>query len=658
MFRTPEKRATPTAAAPAPSSGISSVALRLAVVGTAGHIDHGKTALVRRLTGVDTDRLPEEKKRGISIDLGFAPLVTPAGVRVGIVDVPGHERFVKNMLAGVGGVDLVLMVIAADEGVMPQTREHFSIVRLLAVERGVIALTKRDLVDDDWLALVTRDVRALVAGSFLEQAPIVPFSAVTGAGTAELLAALDAQLSATGTRGAGDPMRLPVDRVFTVEGFGTVVTGTLWRGAVRTGDVLELLPRGAHVRVRRVQVHGETVEEAFAGQRTALALHGVERDHVSRGDWLVATASLRPSRVLDVRFELLDDYPRVWKPDTRVRFHLGASEIIGRLLVLGPSAASGLRAGESALAQLRLEQPTVAARGDRFVIRSYSPSRTVGGGAVIEPVAERRRRSDVAGLDSLEVHESGSLESRVLEKLTGWAKTPSTEQLATEVGDSVAAVLAALESLVRRGSAVAPAPGKWLSDSRWGDAREQVLHAVREYAEKNPARYGVMKGELKAGLKSSLDAGLFDLAFAALIADRELEQTGERVRPGGMPWEPPAAAVAALEKLEGMLEADGFQVPENATWQKTLGAGATDASGLGFFLSRLVRVNAELTYTSRQMSKLQSLVAGWFDGGHASLTVADFRGITGASRKYSVPLLEHGDRVGWTVRVGDERRRG
>jgi selenocysteine-specific elongation factor len=245
-----------------------------------------------------------------------------------------------------------------------------------------------------------------------------------------------------------------------------------------------------------------------------------------------------------------------------------------------------------------------------------------------------------------------------LEKLSGWAKTPSTEQLATEVGESVPLVLAAMEALVRRGSAVAPAPGKWLSDSRWGDAREQVLHAVREYAEKNPARYGVMKGELKAGLKSSLDAGLFDLAFAALIADRELEQTGERVRPGGMPWEPPAAAVAALEKLEGMLEADGFQVPENATWQKTLGAGATDASGLGFFLSRLVRVNAELTYTSRQMSKLQSLVAGWFDGGHASLTVADFRGITGASRKYSVPLLEHGDRVGWTVRVGDERRRG
>src|SRR5580765_3180500 len=652
MSRSPEKRAPP---ALAQAAGLP---LRLAVIGTAGHIDHGKTALVRRLTGVDTDRLPEEKKRGISIDLGFAPLVTPGGAHVGIVDVPGHERFVKNMLAGVGGVDLVLLVIAADEGVMPQTREHFSIVKLLGVERGVIALTKRDLVDDDWLALVTRDVRALVLGSFLESAPIVPFSAVTGAGTPELLAAIDAQLTATAPHRVDDAMRLPIDRVFTVEGFGTVVTGTLWRGTVRTGDVLELLPRGAQVRVRRVQVHGETVEEALAGQRTALALHGVERDEVARGDWLCAPTSLRASQVLDVRFELLGDYPREWKPDTRVRFHLGASEIIGRLLLLGTSAASGMRAGDTALAQVRLEQPTVAARGDRFVVRSYSPSRTVGGGTVIEPVAERRRRSDVAGLDSLEVHESGSLESRVLEKLSGWAKPATTEQLATEVGESVAGVLAAMEALVRRGSVVSPAPGRWLSDSRWGDAREQVLHAVRDYAEKNPARYGVMKGELKAGLKTSLDSGLFDQAFAALIAEGEIEQTGERVRPGGMPWEPPAAALAALEKLERLLEADGFQVPENPAWQKTLGAGAADAAGLGFFLGRLVRVNAELTYTGTQMSRLQSLVIGWFDGGHASMPVADFRGITGASRKFGVPLLEHCDRVGWTVRVGDERRKG
>jgi selenocysteine-specific elongation factor len=610
------------------------------------------------LTGVDTDRLPEEKKRGISIDLGFAPLVTPAGVRVGLVDVPGHERFVKNMLAGVGGVDLVLLVIAADEGVMPQTREHFSIVKLLGVERGVIVLTKSDLVDPEWLAEVARDARALVAGSALADAPVVPFSAVTGAGVSELLAAMDAELAKLDERGGDEPARLPVDRVFTVEGFGTVVTGTLWRGRVRTGDVLDLLPLGAEVRVRRVQVHGHTVEEAFAGQRTALALHGVERDQVTRGDWLIAPGSLRPSRVLDVRFELLPDYPREWRPDTRVRFHLGASEIIGRLMLLGPVAIGPLSPGDSTLAQLRLERPAVAARGDRFVVRSYSPSRTVGGGTVIEPVAERRRRSDVEGLDALEVAESGSLESRLLEKLGAYSKPASTEQVAVEVGESVADVNAALESLVRRGSVVSPAAGRWLLDSRWHDARDAIERVVREYAEKHPSRYGVMKGELKSGLKASLDGALFDLAFASLLSDGELEQTGERVRPGGMPWEPPAATMATLEKLEALLEAEDFLVPENDTWGKALGAGAAEAAALGFFLGRLVRVNADLTYTSRQMEKLRALIAGWFDGGKTSLTVGDFRGFTGASRKFAVPLLEHSDRVGWTVRVGDERKKG
>ena len=643
---------------PNPPTPAPAATRRLAVVGTAGHIDHGKTALVRRLTGVDTDRLPEEKKRGISIDLGFAPLVTPAGVRVGLVDVPGHERFVKNMLAGVGGMDLVLLVIAADEGVMPQTREHLAIVKLLGVQRGVIVLSKCDLVVSEWLAEVERDVRAVVAGTFLADAPVVAFSAVTGAGAAELLAAIDVQLDGIRERGLEEAARLPIDRVFTVEGFGTVVTGTLWRGRVRVGDVLELLPAGAEVRVRRVQVHGETVDEALAGQRTALALHGVAREDVARGDWLCASGSLRPSRVLDVRFELLSDVPREWKPDTRVRFHIGASEIIGRLLLLGDAARGALLPGESALAQLRLERPAVAARGDRFVVRSYSPSRTVGGGAVIEPVAERRRRSEVAGLDALEVHESGSLESRLFEKLAASVKLLSTEQLAQEVGESVASVAAAMTNLVARGSAVLPATGRWLTDDAWNGARDTIERTVREYAEQHPSRYGVMKGELKSGLKSTLDAGLFDLAFASLLAESQLEQTGERVRPGGMPWEPPAATLALLVKLELALEAEGFSVPDNAAWQKQLGAGAPEAAALGYFLQRLVRVNSEFTYTTGQMSRLEALVAAWFADGRASLTVADFRGFTGASRKFCVPLLEHCDRVGWTVRVGDERRMG
>jgi len=539
--------------APAPSTG------RLAIVGTAGHIDHGKTALVRRLTGVDTDRLPEEKKRGISIDLGFAPLVTPAGVRVGLVDVPGHERFVKNMLAGVGGIDLVLLVIAADEGVMPQTREHLAIVRLLGVKRGVVVLTKRDLVDAEWCALVARDVRALLAGSTLAEAPLVEFSATTGAGQAQLLAAMDEALASLPARAAAEPARLPVDRVFTVEGFGTVVTGTLWRGSIRTGDAMQLVPGGRDVRVRRVQVHGETVEAAHAGQRTAVALHGVDKTQVERGDTLVAPGSLRESRILDVRFELLEDVPREWKVDQRVRFHLGASEIIGRLVLF---ADAPLHAGQSALGQLRLEKAAVAARGDRFVIRTYSPSRTVGGGSVIEPVAERRRRA-AAGLEQMEVHESGSLAARLIEKLAGLTKIASTEQLAQAVGESVAQVAGTLAKLANEGSVAAPADGRWVGDDRWSGARARIEHAVREYADAHPARYGIGKGELKSALKGTLDGGVFDATFASLVADATLEQKGERGGQDACRRDNPSVVA------ESKLEADADQARRHRPWELT-----------------------------------------------------------------------------------------
>ena len=626
---------------------------RVAIVGTAGHIDHGKTALVRGLTGIDTDRLPEEKKRGISIDLGFAPLVTPAGVRVGLVDVPGHERFVKNMLAGVGGVDLVLLVIAADEGVMPQTREHMAIVRLLGVQRGVIVLTKRDLVDAEWSALVGREVRELLAGTLLADAPLVEFSAVTGAGRDDLLAAIDAQLATLPTRADDAPARLPVDRVFTVEGFGTVVTGTLWRGVIRMGENLKLQPLGRSVRVRRVQVHGETVETAHAGQRTAVALHGVDRDQVQRGDWLVAPASLRGSRVVDVRFELLADYNREWKADTRVRFHLGASEIIGRLVLL---EGASMRGGDSMLAQLRLEHEAVAARGDKFVIRAYSPSRTVGGGSVIEPVAARRRRT-AAGLEQLEVHESGDLEARVLEKLVSLRKIAHVEEIAKAVSEPLPAVEAALAALGARGSAMNTGAGRWIADDRWSEARHAIDQAVREFAEKHPARYGVMKGELKSGLKTAMDGALFDAAFASLQAEAVLEQRGERVRPGDIAWEPPPEMLRALEGVERELEAAGYLVPEVGAWQPKLGAAASEVVAMGFFLGRLVRVTQELTYTNAQLARLRATLREWF-AAHEELTVADLRDITGASRKFAVPLLEHCDRVGWTVRVGDVRKAG
>jgi selenocysteine-specific elongation factor len=597
--------------------------------------------------------LPEEKARGISIDLGFAPLTTPAGVHVGIVDVPGHERFVKNMLAGSGGMDLVLLVIAADEGVMPQTREHLAIVRLLGVARAIVVLSKSDMVEPDWLEMIKKDVAAFMRTNGLGEAPIVPFSAVTGAGAEALMAEIDRQLEALPLRAHDQPARLPVDRVFVMEGFGTVVTGTLWRGVVRVGDVLALQPAGREVRVRRVQVHGKTVDEARAGQRTALALHGVNREQVARGDWVVAAGSLRPSRYVDVRFELLSEAAKEFRSGTRVRFHLGASEIIGRLVLLEGRV---LAPGASALAQLRLERDAVAARGDRFVIRAYSPSRTIGGGAVIDPVAEKRRRSG-GGVAALAVHESGSVEARLLERLALEAKPVATAVLAQAVGEKEAEVAQVLAALASGGEVAAPIEGRWMGLSRWSAARSKVEDEVRAYAAKHPARFGVMKGELKRDLKAAMDATLFDAAFDALVRGGVIEQRGERVRAAGDEWSPPADVLAGLERLEALLEADGFSVPENAAWQKTLGKDAGEIAALGFFLERLVRVSGELTYTAGQLSRIRARLDGAFTK-KASLTMSEFKDALGVSRKYSVPLAEHCDRVGWTVRVGDERRRG
>jgi len=654
-------------------------ATRLAIVGTAGHIDHGKTALVRRLTGVDTDRLPEEKRRGISIDLGFAPLVTPGGVRVGIVDVPGHERFIKNMLAGVGGIDLVLLVVAADEGVMPQTREHLAIVKMLGVSRGIVALTKSDLVESEWIAMVTRDVRALLAGSPLADAPVVPCSAVTGLGLDALLAELDRQLASLPGRSLDEPARLPVDRVFSVEGFGTVITGTLWRGRVRTGDTLALLPRGVEVRVRRAQVHGKTVEEALAGQRTALAIHGVERDKVARGDWLVAPGSLQPSRAVDVRFELLADHPRPWPSNRRVRLHLGASEVLGRLVLLegenpeksdsaGDRAPGRLavRPGGSALAQLRLERPVVAARGDRFVIRSYSPQRTIGGGVVIDPVAEKRRRRG-GSVAQLVVHESGSIEARLLERLGSEPRMLATAHVAQMVSESEVAVGQVLEQMSVGGEVVQPIPGRWLRADRWASARGEIARVVGDYATRHLARFGIAKGELKSGLKGAIESTLFDAAFESLLAGGEIVMRADRVRPAGSSWEPPADVARALEKVEADLETAGFGVPDTATWLASVShahgggpAGAAFASevgALGQFLGRLVRVSQEYCYTARQMDDLEARLAKHF-AKSPTINVAGFKDLAGVSRKWAVPLLEHSDRVGWTVRAGDERKRG
>src|SRR5438874_8799464 len=367
--------------------------MRSIIIGTAGHIDHGKTALVRALTGKDPDRLPEEKRRGITIDLGFADLDL-GNVRVGFVDVPGHERFVKNMLAGVHGIDAVALVIAADEGVMPQTREHFDICRLLEVQRGLVVLTKSDLVEEELLTLVQSEAEDLVSGSFLEGAPILAVSARTGSGLEEFRAALREIGENIPSRSSDFGTRLPVDRAFTMKGFGAVVTGTLVSGEIAAGDELELLPAGRHVRARGVQVHGNSVSRAQSGQRTAVNLAGVDAAEVERGMVLAPIGRLRPTQIIDVQLNVLPSAPRPIRSRSRLRVHLGAAEVLARVRIM--NIRGEVPQGETAFAQLRFESPVVALHGERFIVRSYSPAETIAGGMVLDPQAAKHRGKDLA----------------------------------------------------------------------------------------------------------------------------------------------------------------------------------------------------------------------------------------------------------------------
>ncbi len=628
--------------------------MRPVVVGTAGHIDHGKTALVRRLTGIDTDRLKEEKERGISIDLGFAHRTLPSGRRIAIVDVPGHERFVKNMLAGATGVDLVLLVVAADEGVMPQTREHLAIVNLLRVERGVAALTKADLVDPETLRIVRAEVEELLTPTPLKSIPIVPVSAVTGEGVDALIEALDAAAGSAPGREATGPARLPIDRVFPVEGIGTVVTGTLWNGTVRAGDSLVLLPSGKAVRVRQAQVHDRTVEEAHAGQRVALAIHGVSREHVSRGDWLATPGRFVPSRMLDVGLELLGSAPKALGSRARLRCHLGASEILGRAVLLDRDA---LKPGDSCWAQLRLEEPAVAAAGDRIVIRSYSPANTIAGATVVDPTPGKRSRLSASDGARLETLRSGS----AMEKLVVLAEEAGSDGIAGEdaqvrLGSVAESINEAASGAVAAAKLVRLRDGRLVTPAAWSVAQERVLAAVKGYAKANQLRDGIPKGELKSLVSRDLPAPVFDEALEVLLGAGRLALRADRITlPEAAPVLNPRQAQAVGE-LERKLSGSGFQVPEVSELTRGIPAADKPAELIRYLVDsgRAVKVTTELLYPKSLWDELMVRIRAHFDR-NPTLSMGTFKGLVQVSRKYAVPILEHLDRTGVTRREGDER---
>ncbi len=635
--------------------------MRSIIVGTAGHIDHGKSSLVQALTGKDPDRLPEEKKRGITIDLGFADLDL-GNVRIGFVDVPGHERFVKNMLAGVHGIDVVALVIAADEGVMPQTKEHFDICRLLGVRQGLVVITKTDLVEDELLSLVTAEVEDLVAGSFLQDAPVLPVSARTGAGLEQFRETLRSIAEKMPARSSDFVTRLPIDRAFTMKGFGTVVTGTLISGHIREADDLELLPGGQRVRARGLQVHGEAVTDAQPGQRTAVNLAGTDIADVERGMVLAKSGRLRPTQIIDVNLEMLPGAPKPIRTRSRVRVHLGSAEVLARVRVLNDTGE--LAPGAHDFVQLRLESPVVTVNGDRFIVRSYAPAETIAGGVVLDPFAMKHRGRDLTKtrerLSNLQDEDAAVRFCTVVE--TAGDVGLKLDDLAARFGWNDE-VLAGVANEAKNKGRVVVSYGFYLTKETIAVMSRGVLDELKIHHQREPLARGLPRETLRERLFAHTPVEVFRFVLATLEADGVLSSDKEMMRAVEHTMDLSPSDKLLRDKITGVYEQAGLEAP---SWDQALQQVAVPASQrdharkiLQLLLDdgTLVRVHGDMFFAASAVGKLKQLLLQ-----HAAqheperlIDVPTFKELAGISRKYAIPLLEFFDVQRVTQRAGDKR---
>ncbi len=625
------------------------------VLGTAGHIDHGKTSLVRALTGIDTDRLKEEKERGITIELGFAYLELPGGKLLGIVDVPGHEKFVKNMVAGATGIDLVALVIAADEGVMPQTREHLEICQLLQIEHGLVILTKIDMVEPEWLELVKEDVSEYLAGTFLAGAPMVEVSAATGEGLEELVHTLERLVDDIPERRAGHLFRLPIDRVFSMRGFGTVITGTSISGRIQVGDEVTIYPQEIDSRIRGIQVHGKDVHEVRAGLRTAVNLQGVEKVMLHRGNIVASKNALRPTRMLDVTLSLLPSAPRKLKNRARVRFHSGTSEIIAAVVLLDREE---LIPGETCYAQIRLEEATALLRGDRYVLRSYSPVRTIGGGRVLHPLPRRKKRFAEAALEELRTLDTGDLES-IIEVFVRLGRFQGLEQAALPFLCNVSKkrVEETLQKLLARKRVVLydRERGYLIHQDYLNRAREELVRTLERYHAHFPLKMGLLKEELRSRTIGARNPRLFNHLVLYLGQEGVIVREKELIRLQGhqvtLAWD----QQKARQRLEQIYRESGLQPPYfREIRDKHKLEVAREILEVLVKEGLLVKIKEDLYFHRDVIADLEERLVAFLRA-HGEITTPQFKDMTGASRKYTIPLIEYFDREQVTVRVGDTR---
>ncbi|MEZ5427130.1 MAG: selenocysteine-specific translation elongation factor [Pyrinomonadaceae bacterium] len=633
------------------------------IVGTAGHIDHGKTALVKALTGVDADRFPEEKERGITIDIGFAELEL-GDARIGFVDVPGHERFVKNMLAGANGIDLVALVVAADEGVMPQTREHFEICRLLETKTGLIILTKKDLVDSELLEIAELDVAELVENSFLRNAPVIPVSAKTGEGVEKLKETLGALAQTIPDRKNETVPRLPIDRSFSVKGFGAVVTGTLISGEIREGDELEILPTGKKVRVRGLQTHGKTVPVARAGQRTAVNLGGIEHSEIERGMVLAEKDILRPTQIIDARVEVLAGAGRPLRSRQRVRVHLGTIEALARLQVLNERGE--ISPGEKDFAQIRLEIPVAAVPGERFILRSYSPQTTVAGGLILDALAAKHRRRDfdrtrgfLSGLIETAADRTGQIKLYLETAGPGGA---SFADLQARTGWRGPVLKTAVEKNVEK-KGVIEAGAFFVARTPFDELKEKTIGQIEDFHRREPLARGILRETLRENLFAHLPPEVFRTVLQFLENEKRIAAEKDVVRAAGHSLELTDDEKLLRQRLEKIYNTAGLEVPklDEALSDAARSAGSNSAHARKIFQllinsGQIAKVSEEFYFAAATLDALIEKLRRFADKTEDRLIdVPAFKDLAGISRKYAIPLLEYLDLQKITRRAGDKR---
>lgn len=626
------------------------------IIGTAGHVDHGKTRLIKALSGIDTDRLEEEKKRGITIELGFAHIPNDAGYNIGVIDVPGHEKFIKNMLAGIGGIDFVLFVVAADEGIMPQTREHFEILQALGIDDGIIAITKTDMVDEEWLELVQEDIRDYVEGSFLEGKPMIPVSAKSGENIDLLKEEIIRKCDRESKRiEAPEMFRLPVDRVFTKSGFGTVVTGTLMDGTCSLNDEVHVFPEETPAKIRGIQTYGNDVEQAVAGQRTAINLSGVRKEDIRRGDVIAAKNAVSVTGMLDVKLKIFDSSERMVLNNSRVHLYCGSKEVLTKVILMDRDALS---AGEEAYVQFRLEEPIAVRRGDRFIIRFYSPIITIGGGQILDAVPEKHKRNRENVLEGFRMLESGNISDTFVLK-TGGHKFYSKELLLQELGMLPETGNREIERCIEEGKLVELEDGTILAASKFQMMTDRLIQLLQEYHESNPLAEGMPKQELQSRLRDTWHIQEDKIILGAvhrLMNLGTLMDCGKTVSMQGFEAVLTPEQEKLKERIAGIYKDAGIEIPKN----DEIYALDSDKRVINAIFDRLykegVLVKVDPSYNISQEGWNRVAAAARTAGAEGSFVLADFRDTLNTSRKYASVYLAALDRAGITVFDGERRR--